>query len=158
MELPQDKILSSFTGLLHHHGRDFNNKIVIGCRGDVGGLGGFDNNAENHAGGRVKRSSELEQWSSVLFWGVQLEHLDDANIFALLQMYAAFSSIGKASPQKLLPYLETHKGKNKHVHFHFSISQALFFQLFLPFCQQTHINEFYNCCTTKPTLLVALKL
>lgn len=61
MELPPDKILSSFTELLHHHCCHFNNKIVIGCRGGVRGLwGDSDNNAGSRAGGW----KEVQSWNN----------------------------------------------------------------------------------------------
>lgn len=110
----------------------FNNKIVIGRRGGRG-----EGGCSRKSCWRVKRSSQLEQWSSVLFWGgVKSEYLDDVNIFILLQMYAAtFSSIGKASSHNLLLYLETCKRKKKTRKFSLFHYSSTFFspQLFLPF-------------------------
>ena len=62
MELPLDKILSSFTELLHHHCHDFNNNIVIGCRGGMGWLwrGRCHNNAGSCAGGQ----KEVQNWNN----------------------------------------------------------------------------------------------
>lgn len=132
MELLQDKILSSFMDLLHHRCRCFNNKIVIGRRDGAAGEKRCDNNAGSRVEG-VKRSSELEQLSSVLFERVRSEYLDNVNMFVLLQMYAAtFSSIEKASSWKLLLYWETRKRKD-----HFSTSQALFpLNFFFHFCSK----------------------
>lgn len=69
MELPQDKILPSFTELLHHHCRRFNNKIVIGCRDGGAGSG------NDAAGGERKFRVETMKcvvlggaiWISVIF-------------------------------------------------------------------------------------------
>lgn len=70
MELPRDKILPSFTELLHHHCRRFNNKIVIGCRD--GGAGSGNDAAEGERKFRVETMERYVVlggaiWISVIF-------------------------------------------------------------------------------------------